>query len=315
MTSDKINQLFLDKLESSGLDLNAAKTLGIKYLSAVETKELVGGAGQCPSLYIPYYNPQANGPMRFVSGYEPFFRIRYLGERLPIDKDGKPQRYRQGTKGVCAYFPQNQDWTSILQESSERLFITEGEFKAAKACKEGLPTIGLGGIDSFQSSKFFLELLPELKEINWSERLVYIMYDSDIGTNESSVEAVNRLGRRLADRGAIPFFLSLPDSPDLNKTGIDDYLVRNSMEQFHSEVMPTAMHLTAAEKVWEMNQRYIKISNPPGVYERLTHQLLSFSDFTKINSARIPVFHKLAVSKNDGRQRMASDLKDACSEW
>jgi hypothetical protein len=51
-----------------------------------------------------------------------------------------------------AYFPRNYNWAAWLKSPEKRLYITEGEFKAACGCKFGFATVGLGGTENFKSA-------------------------------------------------------------------------------------------------------------------------------------------------------------------
>ena len=74
--------------------------------------------------------------------------------------------------------------------------------------------------------------LPDLEKFNWSGREVFIAYDSDIVTKERVQEAEQRLCNVLTDRGAITYKLRLPDYVQGDKTGLDDYLLDHSDEEF-----------------------------------------------------------------------------------
>jgi hypothetical protein len=82
-----------------------------------------------------------------------FVRLRYLVD-LPTEgfKERKPRRYVQHrASGVHAYFARlpGYNWAAIADDPTVAVAIVEGELKALKACIEGLPTIGIGGVDCF----------------------------------------------------------------------------------------------------------------------------------------------------------------------
>ena len=112
---------------------------------------------------------------------------------------------------------------SCSQTHGSRFIVTEGELKAAKACIEGFPTIALGGVWSFSNDKKALP--PELKQIMWAERQVYIAFDSDAATNHKVYEAMRRLANLLIERGAKVFQMVLPNVVEDGKTGLDDLLI------------------------------------------------------------------------------------------
>src|SRR5574340_977191 len=166
--SEATLKLAKDKLASSGLTEDDAIRLGIQPpFEASETAAIDPSFYPAPSLRINYYDPKdPSKPLSARPKWPPFFRIRYLVEVK--QKSGKVQKYSQpaGT-GVCAYFPTNLDWKPLLDNPDTPLIITEGELKAAKACKHGFPTIGLGGVNSYKNTGLCLGFLRELEAVNW----------------------------------------------------------------------------------------------------------------------------------------------------
>src|SRR5262249_8646606 len=61
-------------------------------------------------------------------------------------------------------------WAEIVKDPSIPIVITEGEKKAAAACKAGIPPIGICGVWSFKSLKYGRKILDELDshKIAWS---------------------------------------------------------------------------------------------------------------------------------------------------
>ena len=108
------------------------------------------------------------------------------------------------------------------------LFITEGEKKAAKATLEGFPCVGLTGVFGFVDKE--AGFLPELDELNFKHRAVYIVYDSDIIGKTLVRQAELRLGVELMNRGAQVLSVRLPSEPDGEKNGLDDFLVSYGKE-------------------------------------------------------------------------------------
>ena len=83
---------------------------------------------------------------------KPFCRVRYTPEHM--EREGKTHKYDQPPgSSVYAYFtalyqvfinPTTRTQTSNF----ETIYIVEGEFKAKAMCVKGIPTIGIGGINS-----------------------------------------------------------------------------------------------------------------------------------------------------------------------
>lgn len=120
------------------------------------------------------------------------------------------------------------------------IYITEGEKKAAKATLEGFPTIGLSGVSCSKDKEN--DFLPELEELVWKDRTVYIPFDSDIPQKYEVKHAEIRLAVTLINRGAKVYSVHLPNEENGNKNGLDDYLVRYRKEAFQElvrEAKPT----------------------------------------------------------------------------
>src|SRR5690606_27114327 len=116
-------------------------------------------------------------------------------------------------------------------DAEEDIYITEGELKAAAACANDFACIGLGGVWSFRAAHDGFFFLPELEKVNWIKRRVYIVYDSDLVTNEKVCSAMNVLAEELYARGALPHAVVLPEG-DEGKQGLDDFLLANKTEDF-----------------------------------------------------------------------------------
>jgi len=131
-------------------------------------------------------------------------RVRYvpnLGDR----------RYGQRAKSaVEAYYcPLRADWAAVCQDTAIPVLITEGEFKAAAACKAGFACIGLGGVFNFASARLRQTWLPSLDRVKWKGRKVHVVFDSDAADNPMVQLAETRLALRLTDRSAVVHIVRL----------------------------------------------------------------------------------------------------------
>jgi hypothetical protein len=264
---------FKDQLEESGLTLSDAKKLKFKDLSSNETDKLIGQ--RTASLYIPYFD--VKGKL-----IPEMFRVRYYSpERKKsfgppkLGRPPKPRKYDQPS-GVLprAYFPPTQPWAKIIKDTSVPIFITEGEKKAAKACKEGFPTIGLGGIWNFMSKKLGIQFLKELTDINWSGREVVIAYDSDIESNAQNRKAIHELSKRLITQGATVKKIRFIQY-DESKVGLDDFLVAEGPEAF-IELLKEAESISSDDRdIEDYLQRYALVVENGGVYDFVKNRLQS----------------------------------------
>jgi putative DNA primase/helicase len=122
------------------------------------------------------------------------------------DKKGHTIRYLQRKdSGSHLYIPPLV--RVILNDPSVTLYLTEGEKKAAKACQEGFPCIGLGGLWNWLQDG---HPIPDLDLVVWSERRVALVPDSDVWSREDLLHAVFALGAELESRGAYVRVLRLP---------------------------------------------------------------------------------------------------------
>ncbi len=80
------------------------------------------------------------------------FRVRWQNPDLHLDRNGDPIKYQSPKdSGSHIYIPEK--IRRIYQEGrqTKRLYIQEGEKKAEKACKHGIPSVGIMGINNIGS--------------------------------------------------------------------------------------------------------------------------------------------------------------------
>jgi hypothetical protein len=121
-------------------------------------------------------------------------------------EDGHTTRYLQRKdSGVHLYIPPLA--RVALTDPSVTLYFTEGEKKAAKACQESFPCIGLGGLWNWVQDGKPIE---DLNLVVWRERHVVLIPDSDVWGRQDLLHAVYALGVELEKRGAFVRTLRLP---------------------------------------------------------------------------------------------------------
>ncbi len=255
----------LADLARSGLTADDARRMRIETLKAAKVQELmdpkVAAAFNSAAYKIPYFD---------IAGRcdEEFFRLRFLDEvkRKKRGADGAPklQRYWQPpTTMPRAYFPPFCDWGSIALDPSIPIAVTEGEKKAAIATKMGLPTIGLGGVWSWQSKKLRFSLIPDLELLKLVERSVYLIFDTDPEPKPEVAGALEALGHTLESKGAIVRQIQLPAGTPGEKVGLDDYLKSHSMDDLRELKVD---ELAMGEALLALNHELAVIENPPGIY-------------------------------------------------
>jgi hypothetical protein len=265
MTSHKGDaaRLMKAKLALSGLTMDDAKKLRMEPLSAAQTAHLHPSFHALASLRLNYLDPWGK-PLPDWPKAPPFYRLRYLEALVDFStaNGGKPLRYVQepGTVPV-AYYSGNQRWPELLKDADQPLIITEGELKAAKACKEGFPTVGLGGVYNWRATKLGVLWLTSLDWPVWVKRYVYVCFDSDYRTNPHVCQALRELADALHERGAFVHLVSLPQLPDLEKTGLDDFLVHASAAQLRA-LLAEAEPLGLTAPLWQLNDHYLYVKDP-----------------------------------------------------
>lgn len=296
MVESRWTQAGKEKLASSGLDTKIAALMGVHEVpSAIMIHKSLEAL---PALIIPYHDlkgkPTSAHPM-----WPNFFRVRYLAKGTSF-KDmatDKSQRYAQPPNtGVCAYFPKVLDWENIAKNTEDDIYITEGEFKAMAACMRDYPCIGLGGVWSFRMGDSGYFFLPELEKINWVKRRVFIVYDSDLISNEKVCNSLNVLAEELYERGAMPHAVILPEDGE-TKIGLDDFLLENSDAAF-SALVQEATPLSAARGMWSMNKEVVYVKNPGMIVQLEDGLKLSPSAFKE---------HSEWSTRTVGQQKLDAD--------
>ncbi|MAT40551.1 MAG: hypothetical protein CL946_13220, partial [Ectothiorhodospiraceae bacterium] len=120
------------------------------------------------------------------------------------------------------------------------VFITEGEKKAAKMTLSGFPCIGIPGV--WNGKDIESDFLPDQAGHVWKDRKVNVVFDSDIVEKHGVRHAELRFAIEYLNKGATIFSVRLPNEPDGQKNGADDYLVKYGAEKFNGLVeagMPT----------------------------------------------------------------------------
>ena len=297
------------KLKEWGLTLDDAISLGWEEVDPLQ----VEGLPQLRCIRIPYYEPtDLSRCTRAINGQD-FERFRVLPHKLAPPgatlAEDMPRYLQKPGTGCEAYYPPIIDWESVLVDTSIGVIVTEGEAKAAKACKEGFPTIGLGGVSSFRSIRNGIIFSRTLKDFNWRGRRVYIIYDSDIVTNINVVHAINSLALTLVDHGAIPYVCFIPQLEN-GKSGLDDFLIINGPNMLE-QLLTNATPISAVESLIELNNRYVVIKNIAGIYDLENEKITSRNNFVSV----IESTSKCIRYKVNAGGKIVPEIISAAQEW
>lgn len=231
---EELRSLALTDLGRSGLDKSDFKKLQLEPLTSDETDDFVGEAR--PSYRIPYFDLDgrrtAYSRVRFLTDK----RRRAFTRKAGKAKDGTHRYSQPFNSSPHVYLPPYFNWRKIAKSPDQKLLITEGEKKAAAACKAGIPCIALGGVYGFKSQKRMYDLIPELQEFTWEGRDVEVCYDADVMMKTEVRQALSMLAMTLTQTyklGSLNFVMLDAETAG-SKTGLDDYLKEHGSEGFDS---------------------------------------------------------------------------------
>lgn len=249
-------------LEASGLVKHDIKKLQISALTAKQIKALSGI--DCLGGYKIVY-PQLNN-----KNGKSFYRVKLFHEEAkknPLrksEKEIKKTKYWQPSNSLPhLYFNPLANWNNVAKDIAKPIIITEGEKKALKATQEGFTTIALGGVYSFKCKRLNQSLIDDFNLINWQQREVTIIYDSDLLTNPMVRQAQLELAEQLTELGAfVHIGQILPDNIN-DKMGLDDMFVKygkKTMDRINR------IEVEQCAKLYAMNDELAYIENPSSLY-------------------------------------------------
>jgi len=208
----------LQDLKRSGLTKTDAKILGIESLTAKEAKDLTGGSVKNDCYAIPYFD---------IEGREiGFARFKLLS---PVGYGKKPMKYWQPKNSGCHLYIPRIKIQSLRKKNT--IYITEGEKKAACLAKYGYFSIAIAGVDCYHS-KGESKLLKDFDQINFKQKKVIIVFDSDMNQNQHVQLNVAMIAYLLHQRGAEVFQINLPPGPNGEKVGVDDFILEQGKDQW-----------------------------------------------------------------------------------
>ena len=167
-------------------------------------------------------------PLRRLGEDPPYAYV--LRPDLPVsDRKGRPRKYLYptGLTNIFDVLPRHRD---ALGDPSRPLWLTEGAKKAdalSTAFDNQIVAVSLNGVHGWRATNHNMGKVasPDMQHIAFNGREVVICPDGDYKTNPHVQNAINMLARLLASRADTTVYLcSLPQDPDGEKMGVDDYL-------------------------------------------------------------------------------------------
>ncbi len=151
-------------------------------------------------MLIYYYDLQGRQATYLAKGSakpKPYVRVRWANPELHKSEDGKAMKY-QTPKGAKSrvYIPERMRRAYKNRSHVETLFLQEGEKKAEKACKHGMMSLGLQGINNFGSEES--GLIQEIQEFcqACTVRNIVLVMDSDWNELHRNITVGDQADRR-----------------------------------------------------------------------------------------------------------------------
>jgi len=252
------NTLTIKRWEDYGFELEALEMYRLYDISAIEAEER-GFSKVSDGIYITYPREEDS-------------RIRYYRTGFQAQADLGKYGQRKATPPALYYPPSmasNQEWK---KNHTMPMVLTEGEFKAIVIDMVANSISGMkiapcavGGVSSWRSAKLGWDLLPELEEIKWAGRQVFLAFDMDQGTNPQVSLALSKLFNKLSTKGARCSMLMW--DPTEGK-GIDDYLVDKPLPyEAWQELLTKAQLPIHIMTVLKMNQRFVYVEREQKIFD------------------------------------------------
>ena len=200
--------------------VSAARKSELERLGFGRTQQLV------PALVIPVWS---------VRGQVEAYQLRPDKPRLNDVLQGKPRKYemKAGSRMLLDVHPRLRRQraaakTTLIEDPTIPLFITEGIPKADAATSIGLCCIALLGVFNFRGSNEAggKTALADWEAIALNDRTVYVAFDSDVMEKPNVYAALTRIKALLESRKAKVRLLYLPAGKNGEKTGLDDHIAR-----------------------------------------------------------------------------------------
>jgi len=214
---------FLHLNDGSGLSIDVIRERGYRSIlgkSELEKLGFTSAQRRSPGILIPLWS---------VDGKEAGYQFRPDHPRT--DRRGRPVKYDSptGSSNRLDCPPRCQ---KILGNPQVPLWITEGSKKADALASRGACAISVTGVWGFKGKNQFggVTFLADWDYVTLRNRTVYLAFDSDIVSKEPVRKALEHIGEHLKHKGAAVHIIQLPQLEGQSKTGIDDYLLRYTLQ-------------------------------------------------------------------------------------
>lgn len=125
-----------------------------------------------------------------------YYRIRWQYPDAHLDKEGKPYKYKSPAgSGTPIYIPERMRALYKAKTQIPRLYIQEGEKKAEKACKHGIPSIAVSGIQNLGLKGALPEDLVTIITTCGVKEVAFV-FDSDWDDISANIRINDRVEKR-----------------------------------------------------------------------------------------------------------------------
>lgn len=245
-------------LEKSYITPKLAEQAMLFRVNSADGATLIGRNGQADyaGIVFPYYWPGDSTPREY--------RLRRDHPELEQKPDGtrkEKNKYLSPPGGANLLYFMPDTRPESLQDTSLNIAFTEGEKKVIALYRlafhevDGLQPcflpIGLPGVwnwrgtigkaDDEKGARCDVKgPIPDLDRIEWSGRIAYIIFDSNVVTNSDVRAARRELAKELTRRGAQVRLVDLPQIEGIN--GLDDLLTGKGPEFVLSLISSSHKH-------------------------------------------------------------------------
>lgn len=253
-----------------------------------------------------------------------YWRVRYQFPEAHTDSSGKPMKYKS-PKGAPTfiYYPEAVRSRYRQRESIDTLYIQEGEKKAEKACKHGILSVAISGIQNLgQYGQLPADLVKLIRECHVKD-VVFLM-DSDLHDIHKNLSENDNVAKRpLNFYYAVQHYKEYMNSlknqniyvevfyghvlkNEAQDKGIDD-LLTNSLKGKEEELL---QDLTAARNEKSMLGKYVQLYKITSVNDekiKMQFSLESPQTFCKLHYEELK---DLAAFTYNGRKYRFNEKKE-----
>ena len=241
----------VQKLQSSGIDPLTASYREYETIRDHRRLDELGFTkALCDYHYVPGLLIPLHDHLGSVWGYH------YRPDTPRRHENGKEIKYESQSRqrGASSGLDFPPLCAQMLGDPKEPKWITEGAIKADALAQLGCAAIGLRGVTGWQgsNSKSGKTALEDWRHVASNSELYVIAYDSDVARKKPVQHQMVDLGNYLYHRSRVKAqvrYLHLPDGPDGQKWGVDDYLAAgHTKDELWRLVKPDMPSLVDAEE-------------------------------------------------------------------